>query len=72
MKETLELDPAALTGRGDEWKVQDEAELRVPLRLLHTQVGQRQPRLAHPQPRPRPHLCGSCGRFLIVRLLTAL
>lgn len=32
MKETLELDPAALMGRGDEWKVWNEAELR----LLHT------------------------------------
>lgn len=66
MKETLELNPAALTGIGDECKVQNEAELSVPLRLLHTQAGQRQPRLAHPQPRPRPHLCGSCGRFLTV------
>lgn len=36
MKETLELNPTVLTGRGDEWKVQNEAELRMPLRLLHT------------------------------------
>lgn len=32
MKETLELDPGALMGGGDEWKAWNEAELR----LLHT------------------------------------